>query len=168
MKLLPAVARHPFSPMKTRLLLLALGLCPPCVPCLSAAPDAGEPAAIDAAVPSSVLMRFDRNEDGALDAEERAAWEADKAERREKYRAERAAMLERYDTDGDGRISEEEKAEAKIALQRERTEKLAERIRARKAREEERSKDAAEAMEPAAQPGDKEGAAAPEEPMMAE
>lgn len=86
-------------------------------------------------VPPSVLARYDRNKDGKLDAAERARWQADLAKRREQYRDERNAMLERFDTNKDGRISAEEHATAKLAMQRERSEKDAERMRERAAKE---------------------------------
>lgn len=124
----------------------------------------GEDAAKSEAaeVPPSVLKRFDRNKNGALDEPERAKWEAEKNERREKYRAERAAMLEKYDADRDGRISEAEKADAKLGWQRERTVKEAERMKERAEREKAKAEEARREAEK--KPGVAEESAS--EPMM--
>ena len=119
--------------------------------------EAATAAAVD--VPPSVLKRYDRNKNGTLDAEEQAKWESDKAARREKDRAERAAMLEKYDSDKDGKLSEDEKASAKLGWQRERAEKEAEKMkeRAAKAKAErervEKEKASSESAEKAADAG---------------
>jgi hypothetical protein len=84
--------------------------------------------------PPSVLKRYDKNKDGALDEAERTKWEADKAARREKERTERAAMLEKYDTNKDGKLSEEERVSAKLGWQKERSEKEAEKMKERVAK----------------------------------
>lgn len=87
------------------------------------APAAAEP------VTASVLKIYDRDSSGDLSPEELARWEADKAARRSKQAEQRAEMLARYDTDGDGRISEAEKAAAKLSMQSQRTEVEKERIK---------------------------------------
>ncbi len=97
------------------------------------AEDASESA--DAEVPPSVLARYDRNRDGKLDEAERARWQADLAARRERYRAEREAMLERFDTNRDGRLSAEEHAAAKLEMQRERLDRDGQRMRERAERQ---------------------------------
>jgi hypothetical protein len=94
-------------------------------------------------VPPSVLKRYDKNKDGALDEKERGKWEADKAARREKDRVQRAEMLEKFDTNKDGRLSEEERAAAKLAMERVRTEQEGEKMKERAAKAEQEAKDAA-------------------------
>lgn len=86
-------------------------------------------------VPASVLQRYDKNKDGKLGEQEKAKWEADKAARREKEQARRAEMLKKYDADKDGKLSEEEKAVVKLEWQKERTEKDAEKMKERSAKE---------------------------------
>lgn len=56
------------------------------------------------------LRQYDVNEDGILDAEERAAAKAD---REEKHKADR---LSRWDLNGDGVIDDEERAAARAAM----------------------------------------------------
>lgn len=73
-------------------------------------------------VPPSVLRKFDKNKNGVLDEQELARWEAEKAARREKYASERAGMLAKFDTDGDGKISEAERAAGRLKMSRDRTE----------------------------------------------
>lgn len=94
-------------------------------------------------VPPSILKKYDRNKDGALDEKERAKWEADKAAMREKYRKQRAEMLEKFDTNKDGKLSEEERAAAKIAMERVRTEEEGERMKERAAKAEREAKEEA-------------------------
>lgn len=121
----------------------------------AAAGVAAEAAAGDVVeTPPSVLRRYDKNKDGVLDEAERAKWESDKAARREKERAERAAMLEKYDTDKDGKLGEAEKAEAKLGWQKERSEKEAEKMKERVAKakaEREKAESEKAAREKAAQ-----------------
>ncbi len=100
-----------------------------------------------AVVPTSVLKRYDQDKNGSLDVSERARWEADKAARAEKQRADREALLALYDTDRDGRISETEKAAAKLGRERERADAEAARLRERASQAE-----AAPAAAPAAEP----------------
>ncbi len=59
-------------------------------------------------IPPGVLKKYDANQDGTLDATEKAAMEADKA----KHMAER---LERLDTNKNGKIDESELAAEKAA-----------------------------------------------------
>lgn len=94
-------------------------------------------------VPPSVLRKYDRNKDGVLDEKERAKWESDKAAEREKYRRERADMLGKFDLNKDGKLSEEERVAAKIAMERERTERDTERMRERAAQEAKAAREAA-------------------------
>lgn len=84
-----------------------------------------------AEIPPSVLKRYDKNKNGALEEAEIAKWEADKAAAREKRKAEREAMLAKYDLNKDGKLSAEERAEAKIAMQAENAERDAARMRER-------------------------------------
>lgn len=92
------------------------------------------------AVPPSVLQRFDKNKDGKLDDAERAKWEADKAQRREKDAARRAEMVARFDTNKDGRIDADEGAAAKLAMAQERTEADMVKTKARMEKEAEKRK----------------------------
>jgi hypothetical protein len=110
-------------------------------------------------VPPSVLKRYDKNKDGALDEAERAKWQADLAARREKERADRAAMLEKYDTNKDGKLSEEERVTAKLGWQKERSEKEAEKMKERvaKAKAEREREEKAKAAEPQPEMGSGEG-----------
>jgi hypothetical protein len=95
---------------------------------------AEEPAKSADPVPPSVLKRYDKNKNGALDEAERTKWQADLAARREKERADRAVMLEKYDTNKDGKLSEEERVSAKLGWQKERSEKEAEKMKERVAK----------------------------------
>lgn len=111
---------------------------------------AEEPAKSADPAPPSVLKRYDKNKNGALDEAERTKWQADLAARREKERADRAVMLEKYDTNKDGKLSEEERVSAKLGWQKERSEKEAEKMKERVAkakaeREREEKEKAAEA-----------------------
>ncbi|MEO0055820.1 MAG: hypothetical protein RLZZ50_1767 [Verrucomicrobiota bacterium] len=118
--------------------------------CLSACAGvlrAEEPGKAKSDVPASVLQRYDRNKDGKLGDEEKAKWEADKAARREKEKARRSEMLEKYDANKDGKLSEEEKAAVKLEWQRERTEKDAEKMKERAAKEKADRQVAAQASE---------------------
>ena len=74
-------------------------------------------------VPPGILKKYDKNKDGVLDATETAQWEADKAERREKERKAREERLQKYDLNKDGKLSDDEKAAAKLAMEKERTER---------------------------------------------
>lgn len=70
-------------------------------------------------VPADVLKKYDKDGDGKLNADEKAAWKADRE-------AEKKALLEKYDKDGDGRLNEEEKAAAKADRAKEKKKKNAE------------------------------------------
>jgi hypothetical protein len=141
--------------MKTHSLPLRLVLVPLMLVCASLG-RAEEKQSAAEPVPPSILKRYDRNKDGALDEKERAKWESDKAAARAKYQKERAEMLERFDTNKDGRISEEERAAAKLAMERTRTEQEGERMKERAAKEEQEARAAAakeaEKTKQAAQP----------------
>jgi hypothetical protein len=108
-------------------------------------------------VPPSALKKHDRNKDGVLDEGERAKWEAEKAAEREKYRRERAEMLGKFDLNKDGRLSEDERVAAKIAMERERTERDTERMRERVAKEAMEAKEAAEKEAANAKAKEKDG-----------
>ena len=101
--------------MKSTLVLAVLLLTPASVFAESAATPAAD-------VPPSVLKKYDRNKNGALDEAEHTKWQEDLAKRREKYQQERAAMLEKFDTDKDGKLSADEAAAAKIEMNKARTE----------------------------------------------
>lgn len=58
-----------------------------------------------------VLERFDTNNNGVLDPDERAALKAARQERREK-------MLAKFDTNGDGKLEPNEKADAREKLKK--------------------------------------------------
>ena len=60
----------------------------------------------DKPVPPAVLKKFDKDGDGKLNDEEKAAWKAARE-------AEKKAQLEKYDTNKDGKLSDEEKAAMK-------------------------------------------------------
>lgn len=79
------------------LALLALG---------SGARAEGSANKADKPVPPGALKKFDKDGDGMLNEEEKAAWKAHMA-------AEHTAKLEKYDTDKDGKLSDEEKAAAR-------------------------------------------------------
>jgi hypothetical protein len=98
-------------------------------------------------VPASVLKRYDKNKNGALEEAERAKWEADKAAARAKRKIERDALLAKYDANHDGRLDEAETAEAKLGMEKVRAERVGEKIMARAAAEK-----AAREPETAAQP----------------
>lgn len=70
-------------------------------------------------VPAEVMKKYDKDGDGKLSPEEKAAWKADRE-------AEKQAMLEKYDKDGDGKLNEEEKAAMKADRSKEKKKKNAE------------------------------------------
>lgn len=70
-------------------------------------------------VPPEVLKKYDKDGDGKLSAEEKAAWKADRE-------AEKKALLAKYDKDGDGKLNEEEKAAWKADRAKEKKKKNAE------------------------------------------
>jgi len=72
--------------------------------------NAGNAGPAAEALRQRVLKQFDKDGDGKLNAEERAAAEKARAERgREKGDGDRGAMLKQLDKDGDGKLSEEER-----------------------------------------------------------
>ena len=95
MKTLPLITR-------AGLLGLALALL---APLAARAEDSSEKKA-EKPVPPAALKKFDKDGDGKLNDEEKAAWKAARE-------AEKKAMLEKYDTDKDGKLSDEEKAAMK-------------------------------------------------------
>ena len=105
-------------------------------------------------VPAWVLKRFDKNKDGVLDANEKAAFEKAKAAKQEKEMVQRKEALSKYDSNKDGKLSEEERAAAKIEMEKSRSEMETERMKAKsgakadKGSEEERV-DAGKKPEPA-------------------
>jgi Ca2+-binding EF-hand superfamily protein len=54
----------------------------------------------------AVLEKYDTNKNGQLDPDEKAAFESDREARREEF-------IKRFDTDGDGKLSEAEKEAAR-------------------------------------------------------
>lgn len=58
-------------------------------------------------LPPEIIAKFDKDGDGKLNDEERAAA---KAAREEMMKARKAEMLKKFDTDGDGKLSDEEEA----------------------------------------------------------
>jgi Ca2+-binding EF-hand superfamily protein len=54
----------------------------------------------------AVLEKYDANKNGQLDADEKAAFERDREARREEF-------IKKFDTDGDGKLSEAEKEAAR-------------------------------------------------------
>lgn len=69
--------------------------------------------------PKEIIEKFDKDGDGKLNDEERAAA---KAEMKKRRAAAKAKMLERFDTDKDGKLSDEEKTAMKAAIAKERKE----------------------------------------------
>lgn len=59
-------------------------------------------------IPAKVLEKFDKNKDGKLDAEEKAAMKKENEEHRKE-------MLKKFDKNGDGKLDETERAAAKEA-----------------------------------------------------
>ncbi|NNC90521.1 MAG: EF-hand domain-containing protein [Akkermansiaceae bacterium] len=94
----------------------------------------GGPRGGDRSPPAEILEKYDKDNSGDLNEDERAALRADMEKRREEMLAkydsdndgklspeERKAMiLDRFDKDGNGQLSDEEKAAAKKAMQRRR------------------------------------------------
>ena len=124
-------------PALLRLALLASLL----LACASALRAEEKPAADP--VPPSILKKYDKNKDGALDEKERAKWDAAKAAARDKYQKQRAEMLEKFDTNKDGKLSEEERSSAKLSMERVRTEQEGEKMKERAAKAEMEEREAA-------------------------
>lgn len=67
-------------------------------------------------IPAGVLKKYDKDGDGKLNEEEKAAWQAAKE-------AEKKAMLDKYDTNKDGKLSDEERAALKADKEKAKKEK---------------------------------------------
>ncbi len=63
-------------------------------------------------LPPEVIAKFDKDGDGELNEEERAAA---KAEREEKMKEKKQEMIAKFDKDGDGELNEEERKAARAA-----------------------------------------------------
>jgi Ca2+-binding EF-hand superfamily protein len=63
-----------------------------------------------------ILEKYDTNKNGTLDPDEKAAFERDREARH-------AEMVKRFDTDGDGKLSESERQAMREAFRKERGEK---------------------------------------------
>jgi len=70
-------------------------------------------------MPEEMLKKFDKDGDGKLSEEEKAAAKAAIDEKRPELKAN---MLEKFDKDKDGKLSDEEKAEMKKAMEERRAE----------------------------------------------
>lgn len=95
------------------------------VPSLAAAAPEGKPDA--AARKEAMLKKFDKDGDGKLSEEERAAMRAEMQKRRGEGgkgpdAARRAEMMKKFDKDGDGKLSEEERAALRAEMQKKRGE----------------------------------------------
>ena len=95
------------------------------VPSLAAAAPEGKPDA--AARKAAMLKKFDKDGDGKLSDEEKAAMKAEMQKRRGEGgkgpdAARRAEMMKKFDKDGDGKLSEEERAAMRAEMQKKRGE----------------------------------------------
>ncbi len=95
------------------------------VPSLAAAAPEGKPDA--AARKEAMLKKFDKDGDGKLSEEERAAMRAEIQKRRGEggkgpNPERRAEMMKKFDKDGDGKLSEEERAAMRTEMQKRRGE----------------------------------------------
>lgn len=95
------------------------------VPSLAAAAPEGKPDA--AARKAAMLKKFDKDGDGKLSEEEKAAMKAEMQKRRGEGgkgpdAARRAEMMKKFDKDGDGKLSEEERAAMRAEMQKKRSE----------------------------------------------
>lgn len=95
-------------PMKTPAMISRVGLLGLALSLIAsvAARAEGSDKAAEKPIPPGVLKKYDKDGDGKLSEEEKAAWKAARE-------AEHKAKLEKYDTDKDGKLSDEEKAAAK-------------------------------------------------------
>ena len=75
----------------------------------------GQPGGGDGKMREEVLKRFDKNGDGKLNDEEKAAAKKAHDERGGGDGKMREEILKRFDKDGDGKLNDEEKAAAKKA-----------------------------------------------------
>lgn len=95
------------------------------VPSLATAAPEGKPDA--AARKEAMLKKFDKDGDGKLNDEEKAAMKAEWQKRRGEGgkgpdAARRAEMMKKFDKDGDGKLSEEERAAMRAEMQKKRGE----------------------------------------------
>lgn len=95
------------------------------VPSLVTAAPEGKPDA--AARKEAMLKKFDKDGDGKLSDEEKAAMKAEMQKRRGEGgkgpdAARRAEMMKKFDKDGDGKLSEEERAAMRAEMQKKRGE----------------------------------------------
>ena len=72
-------------------------------------------------LPPEVIAKFDKDGDGKLNEEERAAA---KAERGEMMKGRKQEMLEKFDKDGDGELNEEEREAAHAGMKQKMLEKF--------------------------------------------
>lgn len=77
-------------------------------------PDTKKEGAQEKPVPAAVLKKYDKNKDGKLDDQEKAAWKADQKKQRED-------QLKKYDKNKDGKLDAEEKAAMKEDLRKKST-----------------------------------------------
>ncbi|MCX6939057.1 MAG: hypothetical protein NTU80_14420 [Verrucomicrobia bacterium] len=91
-------------------------------------------------VPPGLLKKFDKNNDGVLDADEKAAFEKERAVRQEKEKARRSEMLAKFDTNKDGKLSDGERATAKIEMEKTRSEMEGERKKAKEEKKDARER----------------------------
>ncbi len=95
------------------------------VPSLATAAPEGKPDA--AARKEAMLKKFDKDGDGKLSDDEKAAMKAEMQKRRGEGgkgpdAARQAEMLKKFDKDGDGKLSDEEKAAMRAEMQKKRGE----------------------------------------------
>ena len=72
-------------------------------------------------LPPEILEKFDKNNDGKLDDEER---KAARAAREEIMAARKKEMLEKFDADGDGELNDDEKVAARAEMKKRMLEKF--------------------------------------------
>jgi hypothetical protein len=77
-------------------------------------PETKKEGAKEKPVPAAVLKKYDKNKDGKLDDQEKAAWKADQKKQREE-------QLKKYDKNKDGKLDAEEKAAMKEDLKKKNT-----------------------------------------------
>ena len=79
----------------------------------------GSDKAVEKPVSPSALKKYDKDGDGKLNDEEKAAWKA-------AHEAEKKALLEKYDLNKDGKLDDAEKAAIKADKEKRKKEKHAE------------------------------------------
>lgn len=88
----------------------------------NAAPDKKEKKAVDGKdrpIPARIMEQYDKDKDGKLNDEEKAAWKKD-------HEARKAEWLKQYDKNKDGKLDETEKAAAREAEKEKFKEKIKE------------------------------------------